>query len=59
MVKSLGVVTFRSGSPMNQSPSDRKVSGAGMSAGLPCTAPESTHFTTVAISSSLSDRSFL
>jgi hypothetical protein len=58
-VKSFGVVTLRSGSPMNHSPSGLNVSGFGMSAGLPIGAPLSAQRTTVAISSSLRERSFL
>src|SRR5207247_9165700 len=39
--------------------SERNVSGGGRSAGSPCGAPASTHLTMVAISASLSERSFL
>ena len=50
---------MRSGVPIVQARSSAYCFGGGMSAGLPRGAPLSAHFAIVAISSSLSDGSFL
>src|SRR5438270_12237947 len=52
-------VRTRSGSPMVHLSESSKLRGGGMSAGLPRGAPLLVHFTILAISSSVSDGSFL
>src|SRR5215831_5405197 len=54
-----GVDTIRSGLPIAHSYAFSNAGVGGMSAGLPFGAPPSTHFTIVAICSSLSDGSSL
>src|SRR5262249_53999424 len=54
-----GSFTIRSGVPMVQVFASSHVRGGGMSAGLPRAAPVSAHLAILAISSSLSDGSFL
>src|SRR5262245_10803694 len=58
-ILNVGYCTMRSGLPIVQVLADCCVGMGGMSAGFPCGAPESTHFTMVAISASLSEGSFL
>jgi hypothetical protein len=54
-----GETTIRSGVPMRQALLSTKVSGGGMSAGLPCGAPLSAHAAIFAMASSPSEKSSL
>ena len=54
-----GYCTIKSGLPIRHALTSSSFGIGGMSAGLPCGAPASTYFTIVAMSSSLSDGSFL
>jgi hypothetical protein len=51
------VLTIKSGSPIAHFVASPQTRGGGMSAGLPCGAPLSTHLATLAISAALSDGS--
>src|SRR3989442_15791926 len=53
-----GYFTIKSGVPIRQVVISSKFGMAGMSAGVPCTAPASAHLTMVAISSSRNEGSF-